>query len=232
MTDEIIGYFVGIFVFAFIGYMIYSFVYNKKRKEILSRYCQQNGIKYLEDSDYIIDCKEEFDITSRGKDRLYDHIMYGSRNDYEFQLIDFSYTLEKPDPKFPLTTYNEVFNESLCVLHKKGKRLPHFYMLTKSLIQSDVGFVPKVKEYSDVDLLKINDDNETVIVKTRNEDEILDFFDLPRTDAIQPIMKEEFIYEGKGEYLLVSSLNIMSVEERIEMLNSAVKMFEALSIGM
>jgi hypothetical protein len=45
-------------------------------------------------------------------------------------------------------------------------------------------------------------------------------------------MKEEFIYEGKGEYLLVSSLNIMSVEERIEMLNNAVKMFEALSIGM
>ena len=228
LSDEAIGYTVGFIVLVFIGFVIYSIVFHKKRKEIISKYCDEHGLKYTEFSEQILDCNEQFDMILRGKNQYLEHIISGTRGDYEFQIFDFCYTLEKPDPKFPKTTYNEGFTESICYLKKKGKALPHFYMLTQSLIQSDVDFVPKVKEYSDVDLLKINDDKETVIVKTRNEDEILDFFDLPRTDAIQPIMKEEYIYEGKGEYLLVANLEIMSIEERLDMLNNAVKMFEVL----
>ena len=228
LSDEAIGYTVGLFVFVFIGFVIYSFIFHKKRKEVMSKYCQENGLKYTEFSEQILDCNEQFDMILRGKDQGLDHIISGTRGDYEFQIFDFNYTLEKPDPKFPKTTYNEEFTESICCLKKKGKALPHFYMLTDSLIQTNVGFIPQVKEYIDVDLVKINNDTETMVVKTRNEDEILDFFDLPKTDALQPILKEEYIYEGKGEYLLVANLDIMSVKERLELLDNAVKVFEVL----
>ncbi len=228
LSDEAIGYTVGFIVFVFIGFVIYNIIFHKKRKAVMSKYCQGNGLKYTETSKCIIDCNEQFDMIFRGKDQYLDHIVSGTRGDFEFQIFDFCYTLEKPDPKFPKTTYNEEFTESICCLKKKGKALPHFYMLTESLMHSDVDFIPKVKEFNDVELLKINDDNETVIVKTRNEDEILDFFDLPKTDAIKTIMKEEYVYEGKGEYLLVAKLDLMSIEERLELLDNAVKMFEVL----
>ena len=227
-SDEAIGYTLGLFILVFVGFVIYSFIFHKKRKAVMSKYCLENGLKYTETSEQILDCNEQFDMILRGKDQCLDHIISGTRGDYEFQIFDFCYTLEKPDPKFPKTTYNEEFTETICCLKKKGKALPNFYMLTQSLIQTDVGFIPKVKEYIDVDLLRINDDKETVVVKTRNEDEILDFFDLPKTEAIKPIMKEEYIYEGKGEYLLVANLEIMSIKERLELLDSAVKMFEVL----
>lgn len=228
MTDELIGYSVGVVFFAFVGYMIYSFIFHKKRKEVMSNYCQQNGLKYTESSDSIMDCNEEFDMILRGKDQCLDHIISGTRGDFEFQIFDFSYTLEKPSPKFPTTTYNEEMTESICCLKKKGKSLPHFYMLANSLLYSDVGFIPKVPDFKDVDLVKINNDQETVVVKTRNEDEILNYFDLPRTEALKTCLRENFIYEGKGEYLLVANLELMSIKERLEMLENAVKVFEVL----
>ena len=228
LSDETIGYSVGIIVFIFLGYVIYSLIFHKKRKELMSNYCKQNGLKYTETSEQILDCNEQFDMILRGKDQYLDHIISGTREDYEFQIFDFCYTLEKKDPKYPTTTYNEEFTETICCLKKKGKTLPHFYMLTNSLIRTDVGFIPKVKEYTDVDLVKINNDRETVVVKTRNEDEILDFFDLPKTEALKTKMRDNFIYEGKGEYLLVAYLDLMSIKERLELLDNAVKMYEIL----
>ncbi len=228
LSDETIGYSVGIIVFIFLGYVIYSFIFHKKRKELMSNYCKQNGLTYTETSEQILNCNEQFDMILRGKNQYLDHIISGTRGDYEFQIFDFCFTLEKPSPKFPTTTYNEGFTETICCLKKKGKALPHFYMLTKGIMESDVDFIPKVKEYIDIDLTRINNDTETVIVKTRNEDEILNFFDLPKTDAINTTMKEQYIYEGKGEYLLVAHLDLMSIKERLELLDSAVKMYEIL----
>ncbi len=228
LSDEAIGYSVGIIVFIFLGYVIYSFIFHKKRKEVMSNYCQQNGLKYTETSEQILDCNEQFDMMLRGKDQCLDHIISGTRGDYEFQIFDFCYTLEKPNPRFPTTTFNEEFTETICCLKKKGKALPHFYMLTDSLIQTNVGFIPQVKEYIDVDLVKINNDTETMVVKTRNEDEILNFFDLPKTEAIKTKVDGKYIYEGKGEYLLVSYIEIMSIKERLEILENALKVFESL----
>ena len=227
-SDEAFGCTIGFIVLLLIGFGIYGIIFHKKRKDVMSKYCQENGLKYTEISEQILDCNEQFDMILRGKNQYLAHIISGTRGDYEFQIFDFNYTLEKPHPKIFKATYDEGFTESICCLKKKGKNLPHFYMLTQSLIQSDVGFIPKVKEYIDVDLLRINNDKETVVVKTRNEEEILDFFDLPKTDALQTVIEDKYIYEGKGEYLLVANLDIMSIEERLEMLNSAVKVFEAL----
>ena len=228
LSDEAIGYTVGFFAFIILAIFIYNIIFHKKRKEVMSKYCQEKGLKYTEFSEQILDCNEQFDMILRGKKQYLDHIISGTRGDFEFQIFDFCYSIEKPNPKFPKTTYDEDFSESICCLKKKGKNLPHFYMLTQSLIQTDVGYIPKVKEYINVDLLRINDDKETVVVKTRNEDEILDFFDLPKTDALQTLIKDKYIYEGKGEYLLVANLELMSIKERLELLDNAVKVFEAL----
>ena len=232
LSDESVGYAVGIFVFIFLAACIYNFILNKKRKDVISNYCKQNGLNYTETSNYIMNCNEQFDIMQRGKDQSCDHIMSGTSRDYDYQIFDFCYTLEKPDPKYPMTTYNEGFSETICFLTKKGKPFPHFYMLAKSILQSDVDFLPKVKDFKEVELLTINDEQETVLVKTRDEDAVLDFFDLPRTDALKTSFKEEYIYEGKGECLLVSYLGLMSVKERLELLDNAVKVFESLSTGM
>ena len=90
LSDETIGYSVGIIVFIFLGYVIYSFIFHKKRKEVMSNYCQQNGLKYTETSEQILDCNEQFDMILRGKDQCLDHIISGTRGDYEFQIFDFS----------------------------------------------------------------------------------------------------------------------------------------------
>ena len=141
-------------------------------------------------------------MTNRGKDQRLDHIMSGTRSDYEFQIFDFNYTLEKPDPRFPVNKYNEENTETICFLRKKGNAFPHFYMLEKSLIESDVDFLPKNGEMKDIEF--VLNEEEKLLVKTNNEEEIKEFFSAHRIESIKEKYSQEYIYEVKGEYFLVA----------------------------
>ncbi len=229
--EALFGFLISLFVFIFIVAVIYSLIKDKKRKEQFSKYCEQNRIKYQEDSEYIIDCNEKFDITSRGKNQCYYHIMHGTRNDYDFQLIDFYYSIEKTSSKPPFNKYDETFNETLCVIHKKEINFPHFYMLVKGFLNSDVNFLPTIKDYEDIDLIEVKtiDGEDMVLVRTRNEDETLQFFDTSKCEAVQKNIKEDLVYEGNGEYLIVSKLELLSLDDRLKLLENSIKMFEAIS---
>ena len=233
LSDESVGITVGLFVVVFVFFVVYNFIYNKKRKEVVSKYCRENGITYTETAESIIGCDEKFDMMMRGKSQSLDHIMSGTRGDYEFQIFDFYYTLEKPDPRFPLNTYNEEIGETICFIRKKGKSFPHFYMLEKDFLDSDVDFLPKIEGIKDIEY-PLEDEFATLVVKSVNEEEMRTFFNSQKIDSLNNCFKDipasdfGYIYEGKGDCFLAAKLSIVSVKERLELLDIALKVFEAL----
>lgn len=239
LTDEGIGIVVGIIFFVFVFFVIYNIIYNKRRKDVISKYCKQNGLNYIETSESIIGCEEKFDIMLCGKDQRLDHIMSGKKGEYEFQIFDFYYTLEKLSQRNPLVTYNEEIGETICFIRKKGgKNFAHLYMLEKGVLGSDVDFLPKVEgiknfEYPLVDE-GYTEEFATLVVKSINENEIKSFFNSQRisslTNCFADISPDEFnyIYEAKNDSMLVASLGILSVEQRLQLLNTGVKVYEAL----
>lgn len=233
LTDEGIGYLVGFFFFIFMFFVIYNYFYNKKRKQMIGGYCRQYGLKYTETSDAILGCDEKFDMTTRGQNQSYDHIMSGTRGDYEFQILDFYYTVEKRNPRHGLTTYNEEVIETFCFLKKKGKALPHFYMVEKGMLESDVDFLPKIEGIKNIDF-PLEDEFATLNVRSVNEDEIKKYFNKQRLDSLNNCFKDvpasdyDLIYEAKGDCLLVAKLAVLSVKDRLQMLETALKVFEAM----
>lgn len=226
LSDESVGMTFGIVVVIFLFFVIYNFIYNKKRKDSIGNYCKQNGINYTVTSESIIGCNERFIMMNRGKAQRLDHIMSGIKNDYEFQIFDFNYTLEKPDPRFPVNKYNEELCETICFLKKKTNALPHFYMLEKSLLESDVDFLPHNNELKDIEFTLNNE--EKLIVKTYNEGEIKQFFSDHRIESIKEKYTREYIYEVKGEYVLVAFLDVLSVKDRLILLEKALKFYNSL----
>lgn len=229
-NDETIGYFVGFIVAVFVFFLIYDFIYNKKRKESVSKYCSQNGLKYTRYSESILDCNEKFDMILRGKDQRLDHIMSGSRGDYEFQIFDFYYYLKKRGPR--LNTYDKEFGETICFLRKKGgKAFPHFYMFQNVMLDDNIDdLLPKVEGIKDIEF-PLEEDTK-LIVKSVNEDEMRTFFTKQRVDSVSKFFDETggfiYVYEGKGDCLLVAYPQIKQVAERLELLECAVKLYEAL----
>ncbi len=233
LTDEGIGYLVGIVFFIFMFFVVYNFFHSKKRKQLIDGYCRNFGLKYTETSDTLLGCDEKFDMTSRGEGQCYDHIMSGTRGDYEFQIFDFCYTVEKRNPRNPLLTYNEVLTETICFIRKKGKSLPHLYMVEKGMLESDVDFLPKVEGIKSFDF-PFEDDFATLNVRSINEDEVKEYFNKQRLDSLCNCFKDvpasdyDLIYECKGDCLLVGKLAELSVEERLHMLEISLKVFEAM----
>ena len=233
LTDEEIGYLAGFFFIIFMFFVIYNYFNYKKRKQMIGGYCRQYGLKYTEISDTILGCDEKFDMTARGQNQSYDHIMSGTRGDYEFQIIDFYYTVEKRNPRYSFTTYNEGVTETICFLKKQGKDLPHFYMVEKGMLESDVDFLPKIEGIKNFEF-PLEDEFATLNVRSVNEDEIKTYFNKQRLDSLNncfkdvPLCDYNLIYEAKGDCLLVAKLAVLSVNERLQMLETALKVFEAM----
>ena len=238
---------ISVIVVAFIliiGYVTYiDMKKKKKRDDAIKNYCNEKGIQYTEIAETIPGCNEKFDIIFRGNQRKIENIMSGTRVDYEFQIFDFYYYLTRRSPRHPLYTYEKEFGETLCFIRKKGgKTFPHFYMLENILIDEirknlkydlyvkEVYFLPKVEGIKEIEFPL--DEDLKLLVRSVNEEEMRSFFTSQRIDSIDRFFDETggfiYIYEGKNDSLLASYQRLMSIEERFELLDCAIKMYDAL----
>lgn len=243
-TNEIIISVVVVVFVLLIGYATYMDMKDdKKRKKAHRKYCEENGFQYTEISESIPGCNEKFDMLLRGKNQSIENIMSGTKGDYEFQIFDFHYYLERHSPRSPINTYNKEFVETLCFLRKKGeKAFPHFYMLQNTLLNEekekakynlyikDVYFLPKIEGIKEIEFPL--EEGLTLVVRSSNEEEMKEFYTNQRIDSIKRFFDETggfiYIYEGKGDCLLAGYTRVMSIEERLEILDCAIKMYEAL----
>ena len=247
-TNETIISVVVILFVLIVGYAVYSDrKNNKKRKNAHKRYCDENGFQYTEIAESIPGCNEKFDMLIRGKDQRIENIMSGTRGDYDFQIFDFYYYMESPSPRNPLHKYDKEYGETICFLRKKSeKNFPHFYMLQNTLINEekgkakynlfikDVYFLPKIEGIKDIEFPL--EEELSLIVRTNNEEEIKAFYTKQRIDSIKSFFDQTggfiYIYEGKANCLLAGYTRIMTIEERLEILDCAIKMYEALDIDL
>ena len=228
LTDEGIGYTVGFIVIVLFCLFIYKLVSNKKHKDEISHYCQQNGLKYTETAIYIPDCSIKFNLTNSGKNQEFTNFMAGNRNEYEFQIFDFCFYVETINSRFPDQKHDDEYNSTMCLLRKKGKQLPAMYFLDKELFDADKDLLPKIENLHDIEL-DGKESDEKIIVRSRNETEARQLFSGQRLDYIKSSFMQDFKYEIQGEYLLVSATDTISVKERLNLLDNSIKMFEAIS---
>lgn len=227
-----------------IGYATYCDKKNKKKRDdAIKNYSNDNGLQYTEIAETIPNCNENFDMLTRGKKQRIENIMSGTKNGYEFHIFDFYYYLERRNPRHPLTTYDKEFSETLCFIRKKGEKgFPHFYMLENILIDEvkndlkydlyvkDVYFLPKVEGINDIEFPL--DEDLKLVVRTTNEEEIKAFFSNQRIESVKSVFDETggfiYIYEGKSDCLLTGYTRLTNIQERLEILDCAIKMHEAL----
>lgn len=229
LTDDGIGY---TFAFVVLGLLVVAvflglyMAYEKRRKKGIRDYCLKNGVKFIEKADSMVECSETFDLTSRGTNRTFELIMSGSQLGYDFQIFDFSYdekTDESDDPD-----EDERITESVCLISKYGRLMPSFFMFERDILDGDLDYLPKIKGGKEVFFPKNKSFEEVYCVKTRNEAEVRPFLE-SKLSEIALNYESGFLYEAKGEYLLVSFIVKMSIEDRLKMLQNAIKMFNVLS---
>ena len=98
---------------------------DKKRKENIKKYCEENGLKYQDELDSKPNSLYGFKIVHldgyNSYTKTYTSVMSGERNGISFTILDY---------KYGTGSKNGQFGSTLCVLSKDGVSLPEFAITT------------------------------------------------------------------------------------------------------
>ena len=205
----------GIIISVFI--IIWIFDYFRKKK--IREYCEKNNLRYTENPVAMTGYSEAFDILDRGHSSYYTAGMYGKRGDIELNIVDYSYVTGSGK-------HRHVHNFTFCQLTKETTHFPCFFIRDENFILDSIG---SMLGGQDIDFVEDKRFSDSFVLQGISESEIRKFFNRKVRSAFCKYHQKGYCYESKGRALLVYKSGHASLEGRITMLNTALRIFNEIS---
>ena len=234
-------------IFVFASVVLYFFVflpYLKKKKT--KEFCEKNHLSFTANADKLPDnIKYNFiklGIGKYGKLKYkYQNIMHGERNGITFTICDFYIEFTNDygsigSRNFPLLIMKNYNSSFPSFVLSNGSSLNKYksisYMTgsknTSSTFQSD--YSNSILLYSGERILFDQDErfNNAFVLQADNKEQTELFFNDGIRNIFKPKANSDYIYEGNGNYFIVSKTSETSFEETIKFFEENLKLFTEL----
>ncbi len=204
-------------VFVFISICV--FIYNYFRKKKIREYCERNRLVYEDSPLSMTGYSEAYDILSHGHSSYYSAGMYGKRGDIVINIIDYTYVSGYGKNRHS-------HNYTFCQLYREGNHFPCFFIRDEYFIFDSLG---SMLGGQDIDFVEDKTFSDKFVLQGFSESDIRRFFNNKVRQAFNKYHKSGYCYESKGRAFLVYKSGHASLQGRIDMLNTALKIFNDIS---
>ncbi len=249
--DSVTAFFIiiiHIILFVFLGAFFYAFFLKPfiKRKKI-ENYCAKNKLEYIEESKSLPDNINinfiKINSSNNGVgEYVFKNIMHGVKNGLYFILCDFYLSFGHYDgiyifsPGFPL-----------LIIKKPNMNLPYFFLRTGNDLSrfKEIGTMTAEKnKLNKTDIVKpvyrkhisfyfgkrleFNEDvefNNKFVLEVNDIEASKTLFNSNLRNIFKEKAKADYVYEGNGDYFIVTSSKESSCEEMIKFLEENLNLF-------
>lgn len=212
------------------GFLFLIYLINSIRAKRIKNYCDNKGWKYLDLSKKLPNCNKNFKIIDYFNLKEYSLVMVGKDNDINFSIMDFRGTRVTEGTEFGSVTLKSRDNveiNTIYLLSKKGVNFPKFYISTgssfgkladamHSLAGSSIEETANPLHLSDFRIL--GDDMEAVSKLFSDDVKAL----------LRPLESKDWKIESTDEYLFFMNFGVLSIDDRIKMLEVFSKIYKAM----
>lgn len=209
----------GVLIVGSIGVWIYHYFRKKKIRE----YCARNRLTYSDSPVAMSGYSEAFDILNQGDRNYFSAGMYGKRGDIELNIVDFTVVKVHYTSK---GRRNSETHYTLCQLYRKGNQFPCFFIRDENFLLDSLG---SMLGGQDIDFAEDKTFSDKFVLQGFNEPDVRRFFNNKVRRAFVRHHQKGYRYESKGKCLLIYKNGRETLNGRISMLNTALKIFNEIS---
>ena len=195
-------------------YLIYYF-----RKKRIEKYCENNNFVYEESPVAMTGNSEAFDILLTGDTSYFSNGMYKKRGDISINIVEFTATTRTG-------RHSSSKRFTLCQLYKENVQFPVFFVRDENVLLDSVG---SMLGGQDIDFAEDKKFSDSFVLQGVNEEEVRRFFKSKVRNSFLKNHKRGNCYESKGRCFLLYRKGLVSINKKIEMMNTALKIFNDIS---
>ena len=213
-------HFLELFCFVFIPsiILIICLIYYFKKKSI-EKYCEKNDFIYEESPAAMPGNSEAFDVLLTGDMSYFSNGMYKKIEDISINIVEFT-TRKRRKRLSP----SKIF--TLCQLYKENVQFPVFFVRDKNVLLDSVG---SMLGGQNIDFVEDKQFSDSFVLQGVNEEEVRRFFKSKVRNSFLKNHKRGNCYESKGRCFLLYRKGHVSINKKIEMMNTALKIFSDIS---
>ncbi len=189
-----------------------------KRKKIME-YCEKHRFMYDRSPASMIGTSDAYDVLMKGERSYYSDGMFGKRGDIEINIVDFECVSGHGK-------HRSHWSYTLCQLYKPNVYFPVFFIRDENAILDTLG---SMLGGQDIDFDEDKVFSRKFVLQGLYEEEIRKFFNSKVRNAFTKFHKYGYCYESKGNCFLLYISGCASLEKRLEMMESALKIYKDIS---
>ena len=194
------------------------FGYKKYLKIKVRRYCEQNGLKYVDQST-TIPYGNDFKLVNLADNRNFTTVMVGSHDGIPFMLGEYNF---KTSGNQEIRYYNVV----ICVMVSDQLDMPHFY-LSETEMKTDLIFkgkmVSSLSRFKKV-FFSYNDFDYKLTLRADDESMTKAFFNDKIRKLFIDTYNTDYICEGYKNCLMLCYPSPATLEQKIEMIDNSAQL--------
>ena len=212
------------FIFGIIIFIcVCNWIYHYFRKKKIREYCERNRMTYEESPLSLTGYSEAFDVFNQGDSTYFTAGMYGKRGGIEINLVDFTVVKVYHTSKGRRTSKKHY---TLCQLYKEETHFPCFFVRDESFLLDSLG---SMFGGQDIDFFEDKTFSDRFVLQGIVESEVRRFFKSKVRKAFLKYHKKGYCYESKGRCLLVYQNGRATLNGRLALLNTALRIFNDIS---